>query len=70
MSESNHRQSDSGIVEEPLTEDPRPDGLQSAPSLVVLNTGNGKGKVHPRRNDGARPRRRLECCGLPVHQEW
>lgn len=44
MSESNHRQSDSGIVEEPLTEDPRPDGLQSAPSLVVLNTGNGKGK--------------------------
>ena len=44
MSESNHPQSDSGIVEEPLTEDPRPDGLQSAPSLVVLNTGNGKGK--------------------------
>ena len=44
MSESNHSQSDSGIVEEPLTEDPRPDGLRSAPSLVVLNTGNGKGK--------------------------
>ena len=44
MSESNHPQSDSGIVEEPLTEDPRPDGLRSAPSLVVLNTGNGKGK--------------------------
>lgn len=44
MSESNHPQSDSRIVEEPLTEDPRPDGLRSAPSLVVLNTGNGKGK--------------------------
>ena len=44
MSESNHPQSASGIVEEPLTEDPRPDGLRSAPSLVVLNTGNGKGK--------------------------
>lgn len=44
MSESNHPQSDSGIVEEPLTEEPRPDGLRSAPSLVVLNTGNGKGK--------------------------
>ena len=29
---------------EPLTEDPRPDGLRSAPSLVVVNTGNGKGK--------------------------
>lgn len=26
------------------TEDPRPDGLRSADSLVVLNTGNGKGK--------------------------
>ena len=26
------------------TDDPRPDGLQSADSLVVLNTGNGKGK--------------------------
>lgn len=26
------------------TEDPRPDGLRSAPSVVVVNTGNGKGK--------------------------
>ena len=26
------------------TEDPRPDGLRSAESLVVVNTGNGKGK--------------------------
>ena len=44
MTESIHTQINSGVVEEPLTEDPRPDGLQSAPSLVVLNTGNGKGK--------------------------
>jgi cob(I)alamin adenosyltransferase len=27
-----------------LTEDPRPDGLRAAPSLVLVNTGNGKGK--------------------------
>ena len=27
-----------------LTEDPRPDGLRSVPSLVLVNTGNGKGK--------------------------
>ncbi len=27
-----------------LTDDPRPDDLRSAPSLVVVNTGNGKGK--------------------------
>jgi cob(I)alamin adenosyltransferase len=26
------------------TEDPRPDGLRSADSVVVVNTGNGKGK--------------------------
>ncbi len=26
------------------TEDPRPDGLRGAPSLVVINTGDGKGK--------------------------
>ncbi len=29
---------------EALTDDPRPDGLRSAPSLVIVNTGNGKGK--------------------------
>ena len=28
----------------PLTEDPRPDGLRSARSLVLMNTGDGKGK--------------------------
>lgn len=26
------------------TDDPRPDGLRSAPSLVLVNTGEGKGK--------------------------
>ncbi|HWL42854.1 MAG TPA: cob(I)yrinic acid a,c-diamide adenosyltransferase [Ilumatobacter sp.] len=29
---------------EALTDDPRPDGLRSAPSLVLVNTGDGKGK--------------------------
>ena len=29
---------------EPLTDDPRPDGLRHADSLVLVNTGNGKGK--------------------------
>jgi cob(I)alamin adenosyltransferase len=29
---------------EALVEDPRPDGLRGAPSLVLVNTGNGKGK--------------------------
>jgi cob(I)alamin adenosyltransferase len=32
------------LAEEPLTDDPRPDGLRSAKSLVLVNTGNGKGK--------------------------
>jgi cob(I)alamin adenosyltransferase len=27
-----------------LTDDPRPDGLRSAPSLVLVHTGDGKGK--------------------------
>jgi cob(I)alamin adenosyltransferase len=30
--------------EEPLTEDPRPDELRVAKSLVLVNTGDGKGK--------------------------
>lgn len=30
--------------DEPPVDDPRPDGLRSAPSLVVINTGDGKGK--------------------------
>ena len=30
--------------EVPLEEDPRPDGLRAAKSLVVVNTGDGKGK--------------------------
>lgn len=29
---------------QPLTDDPRADGLRNAPSLVLINTGNGKGK--------------------------
>jgi cob(I)alamin adenosyltransferase len=32
------------MSQDPLTDDPRPDGLRSAPSLVLINTGNGKGK--------------------------
>lgn len=32
------------MTEQPPTEDPRPDGLRSAPSLVLVNTGDGKGK--------------------------
>jgi len=35
---------DSDPVDLAPTEDPRPDGLRGADSLVVLNTGNGKGK--------------------------
>ena len=31
-------------AQEPPTDDPRPDGLRVAKSLVVLNTGDGKGK--------------------------
>ena len=30
--------------DQPLTVDPRPDGLRRAESVVVLNTGDGKGK--------------------------
>ncbi len=36
--------SDDRATTEALTEDPRPDGLRSVPSLVLINTGNGKGK--------------------------
>lgn len=35
---------DATSTTEALEEDPRPDGLRSAPSLVLVNTGNGKGK--------------------------
>jgi cob(I)alamin adenosyltransferase len=31
-------------IEEPLTDDPRPDGLEVAKSLVLVHTGDGKGK--------------------------
>jgi cob(I)alamin adenosyltransferase len=40
MSERN----ESDDVAEPLTDDPRPDGLRTVKSLVLVNTGNGKGK--------------------------
>ena len=54
----------------PLEEDPRPDGLRVAKSLVVVNTGDGKGKssaafgvaMRARARDwpvAARPRRHL-----------
>ena len=32
------------MTDEPPVEDPRPDRLRSAPSLVLVNTGDGKGK--------------------------
>jgi cob(I)alamin adenosyltransferase len=32
------------FTDDPPTEDPRPDGLRNATSLLVVNTGNGKGK--------------------------
>ncbi len=37
-------ETDDDITTQPLTDDPRPDGLRTAPSLVLVNTGNGKGK--------------------------
>ncbi len=36
--------SDPAFIDAPPIEDPRPDGLRSATSLLVVNTGNGKGK--------------------------
>jgi cob(I)alamin adenosyltransferase len=35
---------DEPLTEEPLTQDPRPSGGRQADSLVLVNTGNGKGK--------------------------
>jgi cob(I)alamin adenosyltransferase len=32
------------MTDTPITEDPRPDGLRVAPSIVLVNTGDGKGK--------------------------
>lgn len=40
---STHTPTDNS-ADDPLTEDPRPDGLRSAKSLLLVNTGNGKGK--------------------------
>ena len=33
------------MTSDPITQDPRPDDLRKATSLVVLHTGNGKGKT-------------------------
>lgn len=33
------------MTSDPITQDPRPDDLRRATSLVVLHTGNGKGKT-------------------------
>jgi cob(I)alamin adenosyltransferase len=42
---SDERASDNRATDDRApTEDPRPDGLRSADSLVIVNTGNGKGK--------------------------
>ncbi len=35
---------DTAATTDALEDDPRPDGLRSATSLVLVNTGNGKGK--------------------------
>jgi cob(I)alamin adenosyltransferase len=35
---------DEALTDEPLTDDPRPTELRVAPSLVLVNTGDGKGK--------------------------
>ncbi len=35
---------DTAAPDDPPIEDPRPDGLRGATSLLVVNTGNGKGK--------------------------
>lgn len=35
---------DDAFVDDPPLEDPRPDGLRGATSLLLVNTGNGKGK--------------------------
>ncbi|MDH4169306.1 MAG: cob(I)yrinic acid a,c-diamide adenosyltransferase [Acidimicrobiia bacterium] len=32
------------MTDQPLTEDPRPDEMRVAPSLLLVNTGDGKGK--------------------------
>jgi cob(I)alamin adenosyltransferase len=32
------------MTDTPITDDPRPEGLRTVPSLVLVNTGDGKGK--------------------------
>ncbi len=42
--DTGRRDTDRPDTGEPPVDDPRPDGLRSAPSVVVVNTGDGKGK--------------------------
>ena len=42
LMDTEHESTDAST--QPLIDDPRPDGLRNAPSLVLVNTGNGKGK--------------------------
>lgn len=44
MDTESNRESSGTSATDALTDDPRPDGLRAAPSLVLVNTGNGKGK--------------------------
>jgi cob(I)alamin adenosyltransferase len=44
MDATSDPESPTGTTTDALTEDPRPDGLRAVPSLVLVNTGNGKGK--------------------------
>ncbi len=44
MDTTDHDTTDRDAPDQPPTEDPRPDGLRTAPSLVLVNTGHGKGK--------------------------
>ena len=41
---ADHPSADHLPADEPPVEDPRPDGLRRVPSLLLVNTGNGKGK--------------------------
>jgi len=42
--DANDTPPDDASTTQPLVADPRPDGLRRADSLVLVNTGNGKGK--------------------------
>ncbi len=44
MSDVDQPLTDQPLTDQPPTDDPRPDGLRRAESLVLVNTGDGKGK--------------------------